>query len=260
MRLSYTALTTFDQCRFWYRLRYLCGIRSAARPRMALSIVLHGALAAWCQGLQQEAAGPTADQGLVPGSLDALLDAFARQAEAPGRLTAAQCDDGRRLLIAYWRAHEGRLRVPRLVEAPFTVSVGPFRLIGRMDRVDGGDGDYEIVDYKLSRRVTGPPDLLQAYLYQLGLQALTGQRATRVSFYYLRPQQAVATALGPLAEAEDRIRGLCRAIAGEQAFAPTEGPWCASCDEQELCPAKTRSPRAVLAERRPRQLALTGVW
>ena len=50
------------------------------------------------------------------------------------------------------------------------------------------------------------------------------------------------------------MRALCRDISPEQEFRPVEGSWCASCDFQEFCPAKAKSPRPVPAGGRARQL------
>jgi hypothetical protein len=50
------------------------------------------------------------------------------------------------------------------------------------------------------------------------------------------------------------VRALCRDINREQEFHPHEGVWCASCDFQEFCPVKAKSPRPVPVGSRARQL------
>ena len=118
----------------------------------------------------------------------------------------------------------------------------------------GGPAGYEILDYKLSQRSVVAPDPLQLDVYQLGFQAVSGQAAKRVSFYYLRTgQKETVEAAAPLA-AQARVRALCRDLSREQAFQPQEGIWCAQCDFQEFCPAKARQPRALPAQNKLQQL------
>lgn len=261
MRLSYTALKTFQQCRFAFRLRYHCGLSSRPRPRMKLSQALHGVLAAFHQDLQTHHEGITRDLDPPSGSLEALLVCWDREGCPPHRLLSnVQYQEGRQLLLRYWEAHSGLFPRPLLVEAPFAFRVGPFRLRGRFDRVDELEGGHEMIDYKLSRRGSLPPDPLQLHLYQLGLQAETGCTASRLSFYDLRSNRKSTIEACDPEESSARIRGLCRSVSTERRFEPSEGVWCDSCDHQEYCPVKTARPRPVLTLRRPEQLELAVGW
>lgn len=261
MRLSYTALKTFQRCRFAFRLRYHYSLPSRPRPRMQLSQTLHAALAAFHQDLQKHHEGVSRDLNPPSGSLETLLVYWDRDGLSPHRLLSnAQYQEGRQLLIRYWEAHGGRFLRPLLVEAPFTFRVGPFRLRGRFDRVDELEDGHEMIDYKLSRRGSLPPDPLQLYLYQLGLHAETGCTASRLSFYDIRSNRKSTIEAGDPEESAARIRGLCRAISAERRFEPSEGAWCDSCDHQEYCPAMIGHPRPVLAVRRPEQLDLAVGW
>ena len=61
MRLSYTALRTFQQCHFRYHLRYDRGLAGRPRPTAQSSRALHGALHLLHQDLksQQAALAPS---------------------------------------------------------------------------------------------------------------------------------------------------------------------------------------------------------
>jgi len=56
MKLSYTALRTFQQCHFRYHLRYDRGLASRPRPAAQSSRALHGALHLFHQGLKNQQA------------------------------------------------------------------------------------------------------------------------------------------------------------------------------------------------------------
>lgn len=60
MKLSYTALKTFQQCHFRYHLRYDRGLASRPRPAAQSSRALHGALHLFHQGLKNQQAGKDA--------------------------------------------------------------------------------------------------------------------------------------------------------------------------------------------------------
>lgn len=255
MKLSYTALKTFQQCHFRYHLRYDRGLATKPRPAAQSSRALHGALHLFHQGLKRPSPEETALFPASTVSLDALLAHFKGYYDNPTRpLTESQYQEGRILLTRYWEAHRGRFPTPYLLEEKFNLHVGPFVLAGRFDRVDDTPEGYEIIDYKLSQRSSIPPDPLQLDVYQIGFHAKTGEQAQKLSFYYLRTGQKESLETDELPAAQARVRGVCRDISRAQEFDPHEGAWCASCDFKEFCPAKARTPKAIPASNRPRQL------
>src|SRR5262249_32031641 len=103
MKLSYTALKTFQQCHFRYHLRYERGLATRPRPAARSSRALHGALHLFRQGLksQQEEKGALFPPAAV--SLDTLLSYFTGSYDNPTRpLIESQDQEGRALLIHYW--------------------------------------------------------------------------------------------------------------------------------------------------------------
>jgi RecB family exonuclease len=254
MKLSYTALKTFQECHFRFSLRYHRGLASRPRPLMRLSRALHGALQLFHQDLKQKKDGER-DLFPIPAPLDSLLSHFTRYYENPTRpLNESQYQEGKKLLTRYWEAHGGKFPTPYLLEEPFSLHVGPFLLTGHFDRVDAIDRTYEIIDYKLSQRSPLPPDPLQLDVYQLGFHAKTGEVAKKLSFFYLRLGQKETIEQEEVEAARAQVRALCRDIAREQEFRPHEGAWCGGCDFWEFCPAKAKSPRPVPAGGRARQL------
>jgi len=255
MKLSYTALKTFQQCNFRYHLRYNRGLPSRPRPAAQSSRALHGALHLFHQGLLKQ---KSVNEALFPSpavSLDTLLSCFKGYFDNPTHpLTESQYKEGRALLTRYWEAHRGQFPTPYLLEEPFKLHVGPFLLAGRFDRVDETPKGYEIIDYKLSPRSPVLPDLLQLDVYQLGFQAKTGQEARTVSFYYLRSDHKESVEADELTAAQARVRALCQDVGKEQEFRPHEGVWCSTCDFQEFCPAKAKNPRPVPVTGRATQL------
>lgn len=256
MKLSYTALKTFRDCHFRFQLRYYRGLPSRPRPAAQSSRALHGALHLFHQGLKTRQEDKAALFLPAAVALETLLAHFKGYYDNPTRpLTERQYQEGRALLTRYWQAHRGQFPTPYLLEEPFQLHVGPFLLTGRFDRVDETPDGYEIIDYKLSQHSLLPPDPLQFDIYQLGFHAKTGEQAQRLSFYYLRAGKKESVEAEDVKASQARVRALCRDLSREQEFRPQEGAWCASCDFQEFCPVKAKTPRPVPATGRAAQLA-----
>jgi len=91
MRLSYTALKTFQQCHFRYHLRYDRGLASRPRSAAQSSRALHGALHLFHQGLKQQRTHETVLFPPTVVSLDTLLAHFKGYCDNPLRpLTDSQ--------------------------------------------------------------------------------------------------------------------------------------------------------------------------
>jgi RecB family exonuclease len=257
MKLSYTALKTFRDCHFRYHLHYNRGLRTRPRPAAQSSKVLHGALHLFHQGLKDQAPEGPALFPTPTTSLETLLAYLKGYYDNPTRpLTKEQYEEGKAILTRYWEAHRGQFPTPYLLEEKFTLHVGPFLLGGRFDRVDETPAGYEIIDYKLSHRSPVPPEPLQLDVYQLGFHAKTGEEAKKLSFYYLRLGEKESIEANEVQGAQSRVRALCRDIGKEQEFRPHEGVWCSTCDFQEFCPAKARSPRPIPRTGKGTQLGL----
>jgi len=85
VRLSYTALRTFQQCHFRYHLRYDRGLAGRPRPTAQSSRALHGALHLFHQGLKSQQAAKDALFPQAAVSLDTLLAHFKGYYDNPTR-------------------------------------------------------------------------------------------------------------------------------------------------------------------------------
>lgn len=117
MRLSYTALKTFQQCRFRYRLRYDRGLATQPRPAAQYSRALHGALHLFHQGLKDRQTGENAlSRRRRPPLIRSLPISKATTTNPTRPLTESQYQEGRAILARYWEAHRGQFPTPYLLE------------------------------------------------------------------------------------------------------------------------------------------------
>ena len=98
----------------------------------------------------------------------------------------------------YYHLHQDKFLVPLALEKGFTLRVGPYSLMGRVDRIDClPDNSLEIVDYKTG---SVPKDLTkinkwnkaQLLIYQMALGKLFNKPISKVTFYYLDENKSIS--------------------------------------------------------------------
>jgi CRISPR/Cas system-associated exonuclease Cas4 (RecB family) len=168
-------------------------------------------------------------------------------------------EEGRALLVDYFRRQGDAWPKVRFVEEPFRLELGRHTLVGTLDRVDElPDGSWQIVDYKTARTPPSAPDTFQLDVYQLGLAAKTGELAARIVFEYLRhgTQYVVEVDDRNLRRTLDRMSAVLAAVEGDDTLAPRTGEHCRQCDYTAYCPARTAQPLPIPSAAPAGQLAL----
>ncbi len=234
IRLSYSAISTYELCPLQYKFRYVDREPGARTPALAFGESLHEALRRFYH--QPVPVAPTLGQ-----LLGFLEDAWESAPYADAREEGQYLDHGRQVLAQFHRTHAGSFRLPAALEQRFAIDVEGVALTGIIDRMDRHpDGSYEIIDYKTNRRL--PPRRiverdLQLSIYYLAAQEVWGITPSRLTLYYLLPGQAV-TVSRTAEDAEDtraRIAGVAAAIKAKT-FPPRENRLCNWCDYQARCP------------------------
>jgi putative RecB family exonuclease len=156
-----------------------------------------------------------------------------------------------RCLELYYRRHDpfnrGRtLGAEMLVTYPLDPE-NDVHLTGYVDRlVDLGGGNYEIHDYKTSRRLPSQNEIdrdRQLALYQLGVTLqLPDVRSIRLVWHYLAHDRMLVSIRTPdqLRELKLNVLGLIARIqraAQADDFPPRITPLCNWCEFQPMCPA-----------------------
>jgi RecB family exonuclease len=234
LRLSYSAMDTYENCSLKYKFRYLDQLPTRRGPILGFGSFLHEALYRWYN-----------QPVPVPPPVDALLsfldDAWDSTAFASRKEEKTYRDHARQVLTAYHQMNAAEFRIPVALEQRFSIDVDGVSFVGAIDRMDRRpDGSYEIIDYKTSRRL--PPLRyverdLQLSVYYLAAWEIWGIRPDRLTLYFLLPGQPLTSTRTPadLPALRDRIARVADGIrAGE--YAPRENPLCNWCDFRAQCP------------------------
>lgn len=129
------------------------------------------------------------------------------------------------------------------VEKLLKADLGPFELIGRVDRLDEHpDGTIEIIDYKSGRSRVTPEqvkDDLAMACYQLLIKKQFPEQNAIATIFALRPGESASASLtsDELAEFERDIVRIGETILSSSIddYAPSPKPLCEGCDFLALC-------------------------
>jgi putative RecB family exonuclease len=233
VKLSYSAIDTYETCPAKFRFRYQDRVPAGPSPILAFGDSLHRAL-------RRFHSRPVP----VAPSLAELLGYLDDEWVADGAAEAEQAgyrEHARQVLTLYHRDNAADYRIPAALEYRFEVEVEGITISGvidRMDRLPGGG--YEIIDYKTNRRL--PPRSrvdsdLQLSIYHLAAREVWGIEPERLTLYYLLPGRRMTTSrtLADVDALRRRIAAVSQRIEHGR-FEPRENPLCGWCDYRHICP------------------------
>jgi putative RecB family exonuclease len=153
--------------------------------------------------------------------------------------------DARMILTSYFEAHQHEKNegVPIYVERQFRTDLGPFVLIGRVDRVDEfPDGRIDVVDYKSGRTAVTEKEVKDSVAmccYQILMEDRHPDRIVTLTIYALRTNASATTRLEPdemKAFKSDLVRIGTEILERDyELLEPTWKPLCGDCEFVQLC-------------------------
>jgi len=234
LALSASDIFTYRSCPLRYKYARVLRIPTEQTVHQRFGIVVHQVLERY-----------HSDGGDTLAQLLTLLDAGWRR---------AGFGDGERDRELYEKAHAALTRYharlelheaqPVWFERQFDFRLGPHHLRGRVDRVDrlgdGGDAEYELIDYKTSRPKTAEQlrDDIQLSLYALAAREDWGLESSQQAYYYVLDDLKVPVARGErdAAAVTDIVLEVGEGILGQE-FEPTPSrAACSICDYRIVCP------------------------
>ena len=241
--LSYSQISTYQQCPLKYRFQYIERRPSKPSPHLAFGNTIHNALKDFHEDFDPNRA-----------SLADLLNLYEKNWLAEGYESKEQEEEfrkeGERMLRDYYQTAIRKPNVSLYLEENFKFRIGDCEIWGKIDRIDRlPDGDWEIIDYKAGKRRIDEAGLeadlnpleigenFQLSLYYLGCKEKFKKVPKKVSLYYLKYNQKLSATRRPeqLRDVE-RIVGQVASQIREKKFEPKKGPLCPWCDYKEICP------------------------
>jgi putative RecB family exonuclease len=236
--LSYSRLSRFEQCPLSYRLHYI--EKKPAEPGLALRFgkTVHAVL----ERLLKEVLD---DERTGPLSEERALELYREAWTAEGLTGIDVFEEGLRILRDF--IHEQGVVDHRdilAVEKEFRLPVGPFTVLGFIDRVDWVDDEtVEVIDYKTNHQLFTRDEVessLQLSLYHVAAQRLwPWAKKVKLTFWMLRHgvRQETTRTEEQLADALAYVETLGRQTESAKEYPARLNANCSYCDHRRHCPA-----------------------
>lgn len=235
--LSFSRLSRFEQCPLAFKLHYIDKLQSEPGPPLEFGKAVHAVL----ERLVREVVD---DEQTRPLEEARAFELFREAWKATNLTGTPLFEEGLRILSEFIR-EQGVLdhRAVLAVEKEFRLPVGPFTVLGFIDRVDWVDDEtVEIIDYKTNHQLFTREDVdssLQLSLYQLAATRLwPWVKRVQLTYWMVRHGVKQRTTRTPeqLTAALEYVRTL-----GEQTEQCADYPArlntnCCYCDHRSHCP------------------------
>ncbi len=235
LRLSYSAVSSYENCPLSYRFQYVEHMEIEPSPYLSFGRSLHAALQ-WLYGRDIPVPPP------LPDLLSYLEECWDSEGYSDPEEERSYLERARDAISRYYRENIAGFRLPLAVEHRFEMEMDGYTLAGVIDRIDRNtDGGYEIIDYKTNRKL---PELsrlredLQLPIYQIACHEVLGIDATKLTFHYLLVNRRYSTSPydeQSLARVRERLRAVAEGVAAEE-FSPTPNRLCPWCSYRDICP------------------------
>lgn len=236
--LSYSRLSRFETCPLSYRLHYI--EKKQAEPGLPLRFgkTIHAVLERLIKEIvDDERTGPLSEERAIE---------LYREAWGAERLTGMDVFAEGLAILRRFIAEQGVVdhRDVLAIEKEFRLPVGPFEVLGFIDRVDWIDDEtVEVIDYKTNHQLFTRDEVdtsLQMSLYEVAVRRLwPWAKKVKLTFWMLRHgvRQQTTRTEEQLADALAYVETL-----GRQTETATEYPArlntnCSYCDHRKQCPA-----------------------
>lgn len=236
--LSYSRLSRFEQCPLSYKLHYID--KREAEPGLPLRFgkMVHAVL----ERLLQEAVD---NEQTGPLSEERALEFYREAWEAEGLTGVDVFEAGLAILRSFVR-DQGIIDPHDIlaIEKEFRLIVGPFTVLGFIDRIDRVDDEtIEVIDYKTNHQLFTRDDLdssLQLSLYAVAARRLwPWAKNVKLSFWMLRHgiRQQTTRTDEQLKSALLYVETLGRQTEAAENYPARLNTNCSYCDHRRHCPA-----------------------
>jgi RecB family exonuclease len=235
MKLSYSSMSTYNQCPKKWELKYVRKMAEKAKHFFSLGKSVHSALEAMHGGeacpSEDEVAAALHANWRSEGYKDAAAEAKAKR-------------DAEAMVRAYHKKHSRLWLKPLAVELAFDITVRAVRFIGFIDRVDvGEDGGLHVLDYKTGRELDTAriAEDEQLTAYQVASETVFPEsKVDKLSLYHvpsLTLHSAGRRGAELVARFEENVAATAAGIAAKDFPAKPSEDACKWCDFKAACPA-----------------------
>lgn len=236
MRISYSAMDTFERCPLQYKFRYIDKIPTPKRPELFFGGLIHKIVQ---EALKKDPAMPSLDELLTM-----LEENWEHEVFESDQNSRAYFTVGQNMIRNFYHDHKPGLTNIVAIEKRFLIPLSEkHSLSGAIDRVDQLPfGPFEIIDYKTNHDLPTADRLskpLQLSIYNFAAhECWPDAKEIRLTYYFLKHNQKIPVPMDETdpAKIKEDILKIADEIEGTKEFRPNTGSNCNWCDYQERCP------------------------
>ncbi|MFZ2153913.1 MAG: PD-(D/E)XK nuclease family protein [Candidatus Moraniibacteriota bacterium] len=237
MRISYSALNSYQICPLKYKFQYIDKIRTPKSKEAVFGTLIHSTLNfVHTPGILS----PTMEQALDHFSKNWSSSVFENELEE-----RAAFSQGVEIIRRYYNDNDiSRINIVAL-ESAFQIKLGDHVVSGIIDRIDRTEDGYEIVDYKTAKKMPSQEKVDNDVQLTIYLQAFLGRYPEerknldklKVSLYFVKHGAKLTSTRTEedLKKIEEKFLEVIAKIE-ESKFEAMVNPLCDWCDFQNLCP------------------------
>ncbi len=245
MKISYSALETFENCPKKYEFKYVDKIKAPKSKEQILGTAIHSALKYFHSKIPQP-------------NLNELIEYFKEHWTSSEEIWQDEQEEkaflqqGLEMLRNYYQKNYSKnfivVDLETRVEAEIKESDHPEAethfIIGQIDRIDKiSDNFFEIIDYKTTKKMPSLEKVsqnMQLGVYSLGFLKRWPNFAKaklKLSLYYLKHSEKLSFLKNDnfLKETKEKILNIIKKIE-KGYFLPTPNPLCDYCPYKQICP------------------------
>lgn len=237
MRISYSALSTYQTCPLKYKFQYIDKIKTPKSKEAVFGTLIHATL------------NFVHTPGILSPSLEQALDYYSKNwnsdvfdSEQEERAAFSQGVD---IIRRYYKDNDiSKINIVAL-ESPFQIKLGENVVSGIIDRIDRTEDGYEIVDYKTAKKMPSQEKVNNDIQLTIYLQAFLDRypeerknlKNIKVSLYFVKHGAKLTSTRNEeqLKNIEEMFLEAIENIENSE-FEPIINPLCDWCDFQEMCP------------------------
>ena len=233
MRLSYSALSAFNQCPLKYKWQYIERIKVPPTPDQFFGILIHEILEEMLK-----------NDPVVP-PVEKILASYKNQWNPrpfKGEISEKEFyDEGIRIIKDFHSSHTPGLTTIYSTEKFFEIYWEGHKIVGKIDRIDRlPTGEIEIIDYKTNKKLPHEDDFnydLQLPLYKWAAKTIwNDSENVKLTLYFLRHGKKISPpTVKSIEELQNYFRASVDAIQKSD-FSPNTTPLCGWCEYLDRCP------------------------
>ncbi len=229
--LSFTQLSTYEECPLKYKYSYILNIPTAPSHNLTFGNTIHATLNEFHERLAMEQI-----------SLDTLFKIYEKHWNPLGYLDEEhrrkRFESGKDLLTRYYENLDPKLVVLKQ-EQGFNINIKGINFYGRIDRIDRIDGGVEIIDYKTGEKKEQKyvDKDKQVSLYALGVKEALGLNPIKLTLYFVEDGEKISTTRtqADLEQIKEEVVETAQLIK-QGKFEANAGYHCRWCDYKSICP------------------------